>query len=249
MVFRLIHHFDIKSSSVVKGVQLEGLQRISEICELSKLTLNESVDEFIFCDVVASLYDSRRDPSELEPMLRGFSLPVTYGGGIDSVALAERLVQNGADKVVVNSAAVRRPDLIGELAETLGRQAVVVGVQAKKLGSSWSVKYESAREDSGREVCSWIREVEALGAGEVLLTSVDRDGTRSGLDIPLIDAVRSVTSLPLIVHGGVATPQDALAAHRSGADGIAVASVFHEDRCSAHEFKRFLLEANVEVRQ
>jgi len=234
---------------VVKGVQLEGLQRIGEISELPKLKLSESVDEFVFCDVVASLYDSRRDPSELEPMLRRFSLPVTYGGGIAAVDSAERLVQNGADRVIVNSAAVRRPDLIRELAETLGRQAVVVGVQAKKVGSSWSVKYESAREDSGWEIGSWIREVEALGAGEVLLTSVDRDGTRSGLDIPLIESVRSTTSLPLIVHGGVNAPQDALAAHRCGADGIAVASVFHEDRCSAREFKRFLRKANVEVRQ
>jgi len=158
------------------------------------------------------------------------------------------LVRLGADKICINTAAIRDPNLITDISKTLGSQAVVIGVEAKSKNGNYQVMTDFGRENTGRLVLDWILEAQELGAGEILLTAIDREGTKSGFDLELINQVRKVCSIPIIAHGGAGQPMDALRAYDVGADGIAVASVLHSGQYRVQDFKNTLSSAGIEVR-
>jgi cyclase len=158
-------------------------------------------------------------------------------------------VRLGADKISINTAVIRSPILISEIAKMLGSQAVVIGVEAKSKGKQWQAMTDCGRENTGRDVLDWVQEVQELGAGEILLTSIDREGTKSGFDIELIREVRAVCSIPIIAHGGAGRPIDAIRAHDAGADGVAIASILHSGQYGITDIKSSLLSAGIKVRE
>lgn len=248
MSFRIIARLDVKPPHLVKGVHLEGLRRLGEPSQAARLYYLQGADEVSYQDVVASLYGRNSIQSLITETVSSVFIPKTVGGGLRSLHDARDLLLAGADKVSVNSAAVRRPSLVSELAEVLGIQAVVVTVEAKRLAGDWTVLTDGGREHSGRRVRDWVSEVEALGAGEIVLTSIDFEGTGKGFDLELIEMVRGEVGLPLVAHGGAGSPEDAVHAYRAGANAVALASVLHYGRYSVSDFKLALTKEGVEVR-
>ena len=227
-LIRVIPLLYIKGPNLVQSVQREGLRVLGDPCAYARYYYEEfGADEIIYMDVVASLYLRNNLTEILSYAVADVFVPVGAGGGVRSVSDARSLLLAGADKVVVNTAATQRPQLIRELADVLGCQSVVVHIDAKQCGSHWEAMRDCAREKTGRDVMRWVEEVVTLGAGEILLLSVDKDGTGSGFDLPLIHAVASVCTVPLIAAGGCGTPQHAVEAVQAGADAVAISSFLH----------------------
>lgn len=247
---RLAARLDIKGKNVIKGVNLEGLRIVGAPGVLASSYYKDGIDEIIFVDTVASLYGRNTIKEIIEDVAAGIHVPMTVSGGIRSISDAVAVLRVGADKVAINTGAVRDPSLITAVANELGRQCVVGQVDAKTTASGdYQVFTDNGREPSGVDVVSWCRRLEDLGAGEILLTSIDRDGTRSGFHIDLIERVRDAVSLPLIVSGGCGTPDhlgDVL--NRADVDGIAVASVLHYNKYSIRELKSFIGASGFGVR-
>jgi cyclase len=241
---------DIKGPNLIKGVHLEGLRVVGKPEEFCEAYYLGGIDELILMDVVASLYGRNHLAPLLEAATEKTFVPITVGGGVRSVEDARHLLRHGADKVAVNTAAVARPALIREIAELFGSQCMVLSVEAKHQGSDrWEVFTENGREKTGREVGEWVEEALALGAGEILLTSVDREGTRRGMDLDLIRLVSGMVPIPIIASGGVGCPQDAVAAVTSaGADAVAMADLFHYRRATILEVREAMAVAGVPVR-
>ena len=225
---RVIPVLHVKGPNLVKGVHLEGLRVLGRPEAFAKHYYEQGADELVFLDTVASLYGRNTLYEIVERVADQVFIPLTVGGGVRSVEGALRLLRAGADKVAVNTAAVRRPVLLQELAGALGSQAVVLYIEAKARGSWWECLTDNARESSGRDVLEWVQEAVALGVGEVLLCSVDRDGTRSGYDLDLTFAVSTAVTVPVVGLGGAGNPQDCVQVLREGkADAVAAASLFH----------------------
>ena len=225
---RVIPVLHVKGSTLVKGVHLEGLRVLGRPEAFAKHYYEKGADELVFLDTVASLYGR----NTLDEMVRRVAdqvfIPLTVGGGVRNVQDAVHLLRAGADKIAVNTAAVRRPQLLRELAEAVGCQAVVLYVEAKDRGGCWECLTDNARERSGREVLEWVQEAVSLGAGEVLLCSVDRDGTGQGYDVGLTRRVSDAVPVPVVALGGAGKPEDCLQVLREGmADAVAAASLFH----------------------
>jgi len=248
MDFRVIGRLDVKPPNLVKGIHLEGLRKLGEPHEFAKRYYEQGIDEICYQDIVASLY--RRDSIKalLNATAKDVFVPITVGGGIKSVDDALDLIRNGADKVSVNSAAIRNPRVLSELSDSLGRQAVVLAVEAKRWGDSWTAMTDGGREHSQRSVTEWIREGTDRGVGEVFLTSIDREGTRRGFALDLIESVRAVTDVPLVAHGGADSVSDVFAARNAGADAVAIASALHYGLLDVTEVKEGLAAAGVRVR-
>ena len=227
LLVRVIPLLHIKSNSLVKGVQLEGLRSLGSPDVYAKWYYEQCADEIAYLDIVASLYQRNSLGDVLAKTTDQVFVPVAAGGGIRSVDDARRLLNFGADKILINTAAIRRPQLIQEIAYIVGCQSVVLYIEAKKRGGWYECLTDSARECAGRNVVDWVQEAVSLGCGEVLLASVDRDGTGLGYDLPLIHAVASVCTVPLIAAGGCGTPQHAVEAVQAGADAVAVSSYLH----------------------
>lgn len=228
---------------------MEGLRKIGDPRDFTRKYYESGADEISYQDTVASLF-GRNSISELvTDSARSVFIPITVGGGVRSVDDAIRLIRSGADKICVNSAAVRDPQLIRDLSRVLGRQAVVAGIEAKRNQSGWEAMTDCGREHSGLGVLDWIVELESLGAGEIFLTSIDHEGTRKGFDTELIAQCREVSSLPLIAHGGAGAPMDAVRAYEAGADAVALATLLHVDAFTVEDFKAALSDHGVEVRQ
>lgn len=248
MAFRVIARLDIKPPALVKGIHMEGLRKLGDPSEFARDYYLQGADEVNYQDIVASLYGRNGIGSLVTATAESVFVPITVGGGIRTISDAARMIRNGADKVSLNTAAIRTPTLITEIAQLLGSQAVVIGVEAKRHRGRWTAMTDCGREHTGRDVLEWVKQAEDCGAGEVLLTSIDQEGTLGGFDIELIKAVRAITQLPLIAHGGAGDPDDAVKAYDAGASAIAIASVLHYDRYAVSDFKRALADANVEVR-
>jgi cyclase len=249
MTFRILSKLDIKSSTLVKGVHLEGLRKVGNPWEVATRNYSEGIDEIIYHDLVASLYNTSTIEALINESLNDIFVPIVAGGGIKSAEQATQLVHIGADKVTLNSAAVKKPGLISQVAEVLGSQAVTVAIEAKSdSDNNWLVMTEQGREHSGLTIREWASSLEDLGAGEILLTSIDRDGTYKGFDLKLIEVVRLLTNLPVIAHGGAGTPIHVLEAYKAGADGVAISSMFHYQKFSIFEVKNYLIQNGVEVR-
>lgn len=247
---RLIARLDIKAPNLIKGIHLEGLRVIGDPQVYARRYYEAGADELLYMDIVASLYDRNSLTEIVRRASEDVFIPMTVGGGIRSVDDAKLLLRSGADKVGVNTAAVRRPELITEIARRFGSQAMVLSIEAKQNGpGSWEAYTDNGREHTGLDVVEWARRGQELGAGEILLTSVDREGTRKGMDVELIRAVSDAVDIPVIASGGVGSIDHlADAVERGRADAVALADVLHYDRTTLEEIRTAALERGLPLR-
>ena len=248
---RLIARLDIKGPNLIKGVHLEGLRVMGDPNQHARRYYHQGADELIYIDVVASLYGRNNLSEIVESTVQDVFVPITVGGGIRSVDDATRILRSGADKVAVNTAAVANPGLIDDISRRFGSQCMVLSIEAKEIGDGrWEAYTDNGREHTGLDVVEWVKEGVERGAGEVLLTSVDREGTRKGFDVQLVKAVTGVTSVPVIASGGMGEPEDILpAVHDGAADAIAMADLLHYGRATIGDVRRVAEEAGIDVRE
>lgn len=248
---RLIARLDIKGSNLIKGVHLEGLRVIGKPSEFAHKYYKQGADELIYIDSVASLYGRNHLGELVEDSVKDIFIPLTVGGGIRSVDDATSLLRSGADKVAINTAAVNNPNLISEISRKFGSQCMVISIQAKQVGEGrWEVFTDNGREKTGIDVVSWAKKAVELGAGEILLTSIDREGTRKGFDIDLVKSVTDVTSVPVIASGGMGMPEHMIdVIHKGNADAIAMADILHYGRSTICELRKIAFDSNIEVRK
>jgi len=247
---RLIPRLDIKGPNLIKGVHLEGLRVIGSPAAFAERYYEEGADELLYMDCVASLYGRNHLADLVREAARNIFIPITVGGGIRTVHDATSILRSGADKVAINTAAVRNPQLIREIAQQFGSQSMVLSIEAKRCGAArWEVFTDNGRERTGRDVVEWVVEAVGLGAGEVLLTSVDREGTRKGFDVDLISAVTAKVSVPVIASGGMGAACDLLPAVVEGcADAVAMADILHYQRATLQEIRQAARSAALQVR-
>jgi cyclase len=249
LAHRIIPCLDTDGERVVKGVNFVGLRDAGDPVALAARYNGEGADELVVLDIAAS---RDRRPTFLETIRRvaaELAIPLTAGGGIRSLDDARSVVRAGADKVTVNTAAVARPELISELSREFGAQAVVLAIDAKRLDDHWDVMVRGGRESANRDALAWAQRGVELGAGEILLTSVDRDGTQLGFDTPLTAAISRAVSVPVIASGGAKLPEHFAQVFSEGAaDAALAASIFHDNVQSIRELKQYLAARNIEVR-
>lgn len=249
LAHRIIPCLDTDGERVVKGVNFVGLRDAGDPVALAARYNAEGADELVVLDIAAS-----RDwrPTFLETIRRvaaELAIPLTAGGGIRSLDDARSVVRAGADKVTVNTAAVARPELITELSREFGAQAVVLAIDAKRVNDHWDVMVRGGRDSANRDALAWVQQGVDLGAGEILLTSVDRDGTQIGFDTPLTAAISRAVSVPVIASGGAKLPEHFAEIFSEGAaDAALAASIFHDSVQSIRDLKQFLAARNIEVR-
>jgi imidazole glycerol-phosphate synthase subunit HisF len=247
---RIIPCLDVTGGRVVKGVHFVGLRDAGDPVELAEEYNAQGADELVFLDITASS-DAREIMAELVARTaRRVFIPLTVGGGIRSVADGRKIILSGADKVSVNTAAVHRPELIRELSQEFGAQAVVLAIDARRSGANrWNVYTKGGRHDEGIDAVEWAARGEALGAGEILLTSMDTDGVQTGFDCDLTRAVAQATSIPVIASGGAGEPEDFVQVLTTGrADAALAASIFHYGKYKVSDLKAALARAHVPVR-
>jgi cyclase len=246
---RIIPCLDTDGERVVKGVQFFNLRDAGDPAALAARYDREGADELVVLDIAASR-DHR--PTFLETIRRvaaELAIPLTAGGGVATVDEGRAILRSGADKLTINTAALRRPQLLTELGAEFGSQAVVLAIDAKRVGDGWQAFVRGGRESSGRDAVDWAIEGTERGAGEILLTSMDRDGTRSGFDLSLTATISDRLTVPLIASGGADQPVDFLEVFEKGhADAALAASIFHDEVQGLHELKRFLHSRGVPVR-
>lgn len=199
---RVIARLDVKNQFVIKGIHLEGLRKVGDPNQLAKTYYEAGIDEIVFIDAVASLYNRNNLFSVIQKASEEVFVPITIGGGLRSLADVEQALDAGADKVALNTAAIREPELIQKVSKQYGSQCVVASVQAKRTANGWEAYMETGREKTGLQVLDWVKRLQDLGAGELLITSVDQEGTKSGFDVKLVEAVNKAVSIPVMVSGG-----------------------------------------------
>lgn len=248
---RLIPRLDIKGKNLIKGVQLEGLRVIGDPNTYARKYYEEGADELIYMDTVASLYGRNNLKDLITKAVKNVFIPITVGGGIRSVEDAFEIFRAGADKVAINTAAVNNPLLLKDLSEEFGSQSIVLSVEAKKNSEqNWEVYVENGRERTGIFVLEWISKCVKLGIGEILLTSVDNEGTKKGFDTDLIDKVTKLTKIPIIVSGGMGNLSHLLdVTKKSEVDAVAMASVLHYDLISLKQIRNYGLSNHLNFRE
>lgn len=246
---RVIPCLDIKDGRVVKGVRFSGLRDAGDPVELARAYEQQGADELVILDVSATGEGRRAALDTVSSVRAAISIPLTVGGGVRAMEDAVALLLAGADRVGINTAAVGRPELIRELSDRVGRQCVVVSIDAARAESGWEVVTHAGTRRTGMDAIEWSIRCESLGAGEVLLTSWDRDGSRDGYDTQLIAAMRSGIDLPIIASGGADTPQHMADALAAGADAVLAASIFHDRHTTVQAVKCELAALGVPVRQ
>lgn len=228
MSIRLISRLDVKMSHLIKGVQMEGWRKLGDPASRAEKYYEDGVDEILYIDVVASLYQRNNLHDIVNDVACRTFVPITVGGGIADLTAARSLMAVGADKLAINTAATKRPIFLTELIDTYGSQAVVLNLEAKKLpGGGWTVMTDNGRNHTGRDAIAWAVEAASLGVGEILISSIDCDGTKKGMDIELISAISREVEIPIIASGGCASPEHAQAAIDCGADAVAVGAAIH----------------------
>ena len=246
---RIIPCLDVKGGRTVKGTRFEQLWDCGDIVELSVRYAEQGADELVFLDIAASGERRRTRVEWVEEVARHIAIPFTVGGGVASERDVERLLRSGADKVAVNTAALAEPGLIGRLAEAFGRQCVVVAVDARPYGGLWEVYSHGGSRATGWELADWVREAEAQGAGEILFTSVEHDGTGRGYACEEIAKLTAWLGIPLIASGGAGRLEDfGEVFERGHADAALAAGVFHSGQMTVPEVKAYLREKNIVVR-
>jgi imidazoleglycerol phosphate synthase cyclase subunit len=245
---RVIPCLDIKDGRVVKGVRFQGLRDAGDPAECASLYQGQGADEIVLLDVSATPEGRGHAVETVRRVRAVLNIPLTVGGGVREPDDAGRLLEAGADKVGVNTAAVARPELVGEIAGRYGAQCTVVAVDAAANGSGWEVVVESGRKRTGIDAASWSLKVADNGAGEILLTSWDRDGTREGYDLDLISTVASEVPVPVIASGGANEARHLVEAIQAGASAALIASILHDGDTTVDQLKESLIRAGMVIR-
>jgi cyclase len=246
---RIIACLDMDGGRVVKGVRFKNLRDAGDPAECATAHARDGADEIVLLDITATSGNRRTMLDAVRGTARSLFVPFTVGGGIRQVEDAAALFDAGADKIAINSAAVRNPALIGQIAGRFGSQAVVVAIDARRVDGGWKVFVAGGRVPTGRDAIQWAREAAACGAGEILLTSMDRDGTQSGFDCEFVRAVAESISIPVIASGGAGSARDFIEVfHEGHADAALAASIFHFGIENIEQLKRDLREANIAAR-
>ena len=246
---RIIACLDMDAGRVVKGVQFKNLRDAGDPAECARAHARNGADEIILLDITATSNNRRTLLDAIRTTARSLFVPFTVGGGIRQLEDAAAVFDAGADKIAINSAAVREPALIGKIAGRFGSQAVVVAIDARRTNAGWEVFVAGGRVPTGRDAIQWAREAAACGAGEILLTSMDRDGTQSGFDCELMCAASEAVSIPVIASGGAGSARDFIEVFREGrADAALAASIFHFGIANIAQLKHQLQDANIPVR-
>ena len=245
---RIIPCLDVKEGRVVKGINFVDLRDAGDPVEAALVYDKEGADELVFLDITAS--HEKRDIiiDVVERTVQNVFLPVTVGGGIRTLEDIRNLLMAGTDKVSINTQAVQEPEIIEKASRAFGTQCIVIAIDAKKKDDGWEVYIHGGRTATGLDVIQWARFVEEKGAGEILLTSMDRDGTKAGYDIPLTGTVAKTVNIPVIASGGAGKPEHMLDVFRAGADAALAASIFHYGEYSIKEVKEFLSKNGICVR-
>jgi cyclase len=246
---RIIPCLDVKDGRVVKGINFVELRDAGDPVEQAAAYDAQGADEICYLDISASPEGRSTLVDVVARTANQVFAPLTVGGGVRSVADAERLLEAGADKIAMNTAAIRTPDLVAACAARFGDQAIVVAVDAKRKGASWEVFSHGGRTPEGIDALEWCRRVAALGAGEILLTSMDRDGTGTGYDTELISRVATSVTIPVIASGGVGVLEHLAGGLEAGADAVLAASIFHFGQHTIAEAKAFLAARGLDVRR
>lgn len=245
---RIVPCLDVSHGRVVKGVRFQGLRDAGDPAERAWLYEQQGADEIVILDVSATPEGRGHQLETVRRVRERLAIPLTVGGGVRSEVDALALLEAGADKVSVNTAAVQRPALLSEIAARFGRQCCVLAIDAARRGGRFEVLVKGGREGTGIDAVAWAQEGERRGAGEILLTSFDRDGTRSGYDLELTQAVVQAVGIPVIASGGADRPQHLLEAFAVGADAVLAASIFHDGDLTVGEVKDFLRQHGVHLR-
>lgn len=248
---RLIARLDIKGPNLIKGIHLEGLRVVGDPQVFARRYYEEGADELVYMDIVASLYGRNSLTEIIKRAAQDIFIPMTVGGGVRSVEDAAQLLRAGADKVAVNTAAVLRPELISEISRRFGSQCMVLSIEAKHVSpGKWEAYTDNGRERTGLDVVEWAQRACELGAGEILLTSVDREGTRKGFDVELTRAVATTVPIPVIASGGMGATEHLVQVVREGqADAVAMADSLHYQRITLAEMRSAATAAGIQVRQ
>jgi imidazole glycerol-phosphate synthase subunit HisF len=246
---RIIPCLDVKHGRVVKGIQFQGLRDAGCPEELAAAYELQGADEIVLLDVVATVEERATQVETVRKVRERISIPLTVGGGVSTLEHAQALLKSGADKVSANTAALYDPELLTRIAESCGSQCAVVAIDAVSSGESWEVVVKSGKERTGIDVIDWSRRAVEHGAGEILLTSWDRDGTRSGYDLPLLRAVTRAVNVPVIASGGANSPEHMVDAIDAGADAVLAASIFHFGDYTVGTLKNALAQKGVSVRR
>lgn len=248
---RLIPRLDIKGQNVIKGIHLEGLRVMGDPQDFARRYYDQGADELLYVDVVASLYGRNSLHDIIKRAARDLFVPLTVTGGIRSIDDVRNILRAGADKIGINTEATKRPELIREVSRMFGAQCMVLSIEAKLVAPGrWEVYTDNGREKTGLDVVEWAQRGVELGAGEILLTSVDREGTREGFDVDLVRAVTSVVSVPVIASGGMGKPEDFQEIVREGgADAVAMADILHYSRATIADIRATALSTGLHVRK
>lgn len=247
---RIVPCLDVRDGRVVKGVRFSGLRDAGDPPQLARAYEDQGADELVLLDVSATPEGRRTGLDTVRLVRAQLSIPLTVGGGVRALADAGALLDAGADKVGVNTAAVERPELLGEIATRFGSQCAVLALDAARTDTGgFEVVTQSGKKRTGRDAIAWAKEAADRGAGEILLTSWDRDGTRSGYDLELIRQVTHTVNVPVIASGGAAHPEHLLEALLAGADAVLAASIFHDGEYTVGQVKEVLARGGVKVRR
>jgi|TARA_B110000914_G_C15336886_1_gene387377 cyclase len=247
---RVLARIDVKNEFVIKGIHLEGLRKVGNPNKLALDYYNNGIDEIIFMDAVAAYYDRNTLSDLIERACADVFIPITVGGGIRTTEDIKNALKSGADKVAINTKAVQDPDFITRSSKIFGSQCIVSSIEAKLVGQNkWEVYTDNGREPSGKDVIEWVKSVQELGAGEIMLTSIDHEGTKRGFDINLYKHVAKNVSIPIIASGGMGEACDAAnLILGSNVDAIAIASILHYQIDSIQNIKNTLIDNNIKVR-
>ena len=247
---RLFARLDVKGPNLVKGVHLEGLRVMGDPQEYARRYYEQGADELVYIDIVASLYGRNNLTEIVRRAAHDVFVPMTVGGGIRSPEDVRDLLRAGADKVAINTAAVKRPELVTEVSRRFGSQCMVLSIEAKSQGQgTWEAYTDCGRERSGLDAIDWARRGVELGAGEILITSIDREGTRKGFDLPLVKAIASAVSVPVIASGGYGETRHLGEVVSQGVDAVAFADALHYGRTTIPQLREAARAQGLKVRQ
>ena len=246
---RIIPRLDIKGPNLIKGIHLEGLRVIGNPNDFAKLYYNDGADEIIYMDIVASLYGRNNLHDIIKSTVKDIFIPITVGGGIKTIDDIDSILRSGAEKVAINTSITKDPNFIKKASRKFGSQCIVASIEAKKNNNSWEAMIENGREKTGLDVIDWAKKVCDLGAGEILLTSIDMEGTERGFDYELIKQVSNSVEIPVIASGGMGNTEHGISVIKeSNADAVAIANILHYKKTSIHKIRDSFKDSGINVR-
>lgn len=245
---RIIGALDIAGDRVVKGVNFENVRDSGDPIQLAKRYESEGIDELVFLDIRATREKRNIMNMLVERVASEIYIPFTVGGGLTDIETMVKIIRNGADRIFINTYAVEHPEIIGEISDRIGSANTVIAIDSGRYNGNYYVYTHGGTLNAGVDAISWAQKAESLGAGELLVTSINTDGTKKGFDTELIEKITGSVNIPVIASGGAGSPADFLGAFQAGADGALAASIFHEGKYTANEIKKYLKENGVNVR-